>query len=226
MSVEAPLFHSPILKEIAIAKEIIVEGPPIYAFPMPQYRSQHWQSPEFAHGWKQLSGMARIMEKSTSVSHWVMIDDVNNRPVNSAPVSINQTLQAIQQQTGEIPLFDRVDVAYLESEFINDPKKAKCATLDASFQMHKMSRLSYTPEETKLVICHPLAFQNQQRMMLEHLLAEMKTSQVYSTISKNSRRELLRNLFLHLWVDENGIIDQVTKPVWQKNSFGFELLPY
>lgn len=209
----------------------LIEGPPIYAFPNREFPAQMWTSPGFLKGWECVKRLVDVIEEAdpqVRVSHWLMVDDVNNRPPDQAEnekLNIKTVLGGIQNITGvQIPLFSRIDQAFLESQFVDSASDNKCATLDASFQMRKLEAVKGFGDQAgvMVLICHPLEFQNQQRMMLERLLNEMKKSEAFKSVSKGERREYIGQVYRHMWVDKHGEVDDFTAPQWNGNSFDFK----
>jgi len=224
-------------KEACYAAVVIPEGTPIYLWPSDQYPAQRWDSLEFEAGWQVVNDIVvRVPSKS---HHFYLIDELNNRPPFVGESEVNGILNQIAHTSPALfnsPLFQKDDDQkrvrrYRESDFVRSDSSYKCSNLDASFQREKLLFFAeHFPEVTfenfnrlLLIVVHPIAFRQQQALMLSALLGEMKNPP-FNHLPKQQRRDIINSVYRHVWIDENGSINSVTIPVWDGNKFVFTSL--
>jgi len=206
------------------------EGCPIYAFPSSrlELKSQQYESEEFKNGWKLGDRLITQLHRDNpglTIHHWVMVDDVNG--IEGVPLRrdiFDRTIAAINRKIGLIEILKNTDPerSFLESQFIKDTKD-ECSILDARFQMLQITDAikNIDPLQSILLKIHPIGFQFQQALMFQHMLKEMKTDFLFSKRSKQVRISLIESLFVHIWIDDEGKVSDITMPKFQESNSQF-----
>lgn len=228
-------------KEVQAARMLIAEGPPIYLWPDQRYPAQKWENPGFQAGWRLINDISA--RTPTKMHHFYLIDEWNNRPSDFEKSHVNPMLAYIAVRSPAFhssPLFQessesRKVTQYNESDFVEKNDLNRCSNLDASFQREKLLYFVGDPRsrrrnprtcrfedfnQLRLLVVHPIDFQQQQALMLSTLLGEMKNPP-FKEFSKQQRRDLISSIYRHVWVREDGEIDSVTIPIWDGNKFIF-----
>lgn len=216
-------------QEVSARRVIIPEGPPIYLWPFKE--SHEWNSGVFLNGWKMVNDLSnRIPLEKTQ--HFVLVDDYNNRPEGVTESDRQEQLKKMGQTSDVLmrsPIFLNGNVKhapiyrFLESSFVIESTSSnRCSSLDAGFQKQKIihqldnNKLSIEDmDKALLVVFHPEDFQQQQQMMLRSLMKE----EPFNQIPKPELRNKLSNMYRHVWLNNDGQITQVTRPVWHKKNF-------
>ena len=212
------------------------EAPPLYLYPNTgeEYATQRWESPALRNGWR-FSGEIIPEVKGKKVTHFILIDDFNNVPDGVEERHHLEQLFRLKSvpelASSDIFISNGHEVVRrLESEFVQDGKQNRCSNLDASFQREKIIFQAEPEEgiplldamnETLLIVVHPDGFQQQQSLMLTALLGELKHPPFHQ-IPKSKRREVLSDMYRHVWFGNEGSITSVTKPVWDGFRFVHE----
>lgn len=224
-------------KEACLSTVVIPEGPPIYIWPDDRYSTQRWDGSSFNIGWQLINDIATRLSSKTY--HFFLIDELNNRPPFVEESEVNGILNQIARTSSALlnsSLLQRDDDRerirrYKESDFVRNDSSNRCSNLDASFQREKLLFFTeHFPEITfenfkhlLLIVAHPIAFQQQQALMLSALLGEMKNPP-FNQLPRQQRRSIISSIYRHVWIDENGGIDSMTIPVWNGSKFIFTSL--
>lgn len=228
-----------ILQEIGSKRNVILEGSPIYLYPSSEsgYVSQQWDNGAFLQGWAFISLLQDRLTKvgTAHLTPFVFVDEFNNIPEDYTNrdflrrfAQLVKSSEIIESSPIGNPGENESSVIYrLESEFTrpDDSSFNICSNLDAGFQREKLiytsnqdSPILESLRDTHLVVIHPEEFKSQQAMMLVSLLGEMKNPP-FNQISKSHRREVLSDIYTHVWFDGSGLIQSLTHPVWDGNKF-------
>ncbi|SRR5258708_4437763 len=79
-----------------------------------------------------------------------------------------------------------------------------------------------------MIVIHPAEsqIQTQQRTMLTALLGMMKRGEcyphIYSSLTTNSRIQLISGSYLHIWISSTGEIEDMTHPIWDRSRQTFD----
>lgn len=246
VDVAIPERREPIGEETALALveqearhrgEIVTEGPPIYLRPLPGSTADY-DHPTFQQGWK-FTARAQGRLSSRRPRHFVMVDDVNI-PKGEFPLATDDIIEAFGVAPGlrglELLQEGKVDGYFRESSFTTGiPENDQCSDLDSRFQMEKIWAITkgLSAEEAvsairtaMFLVVHPVDFQLQQSAMLSKLLGQFKADPVLSKISKEDRRRIVEDLYVHVWVDDSGKVVSVTRPSWNGQKFVNEQIHY
>ncbi len=209
---------------------VILEGPPLYLWPHPDLPTQTWHHPSVRNGWRIVDTLEGVIPHDV-LHHMVLIDDFNNIEGEVTEEIIAERLAALRETVNEIGsssvFSDRPFQVrrHRESDFVRDDRESTCSYLDAGFQRQKLLLQHKAAEEqgvslseTLSIVIHPHTFQRQQSAMLGHLLGEMKRPP-FDSIPKKDRRRYIEDTYRHVWLDDGGRVDSVTRPIWEGNKF-------
>lgn len=226
-----------ILHRVSFKDRVIFEFSPFYLYPSCElgYRTQSWDHPAFRNGIRFVSEVSSQIPQE-KVIHFILVDDFNNVPESVTNSEIMQRLMEARRipELAESVLFsphtNSQSVFYWESDFVQEGTKNSCSNLDAAFQKEKILFDRKADEmnlqnlkSTLLVVAHPVEFRSQQSLMLSSLLKEMKQPP-FQKMSKLERFTTLSEMYCHVWFDDGGNIDNVTRPLWDGNKFVHEEL--
>lgn len=224
--------------------QVIFEGSPIYLYPNTDagYMSQAWDHEGLLQGWTLVTSVCDALESSqtTRPRPFVLIDEFNNLPEGYTNRDFMQRFARFIQSSPVIEaspiaksgIGDSAAIYRLESEYTrpDDPSFNVCSTLDAQFQKEKFLFERDDPQlslaklrSTLLVVAHPVEFKHQQSLMLASLLGEMKKPP-FHRMSKEERRTAISELYMHVWLDDGGNVESVTRPVWDGDKFAHQEL--
>jgi hypothetical protein len=211
---------------------VIPEGSPIYLYPFEDRESQQWTSPAFVNGWKIVNDLSRRLP-AEKTKHFILVDDYNNRPEGATKNDLREQLLKMGQSSeilAQSPIFSNngnfqhaPTYRFLESKFTESNSSNQCSELDAAFQSQKIilqlesGKLSIGEiDRALLVVVHPEDFKQQQQMMLRSLIKESPFQQIPEP---KQRRDIISNMYRHVWLDNTGQVTGVTHPVWRKKNF-------
>lgn len=194
---------------------VIVESSPLYSYPSMEYPTQAINHPASLNAQSATTEVMSLMRSlGIPTQHWVMIDDVNNRVSPNAPKA--DIFEAFLAESTESSLYRRISHLAWESDFQQD-ELDQCGIMDARFQLSKLKEATrhFTELESlpMLLTIHPVAFQTQQRFMIESLGYLLKSDPDACVIQlpKSMKKRLALEPFVHIWTDEQGI-DSITVP--------------
>lgn len=204
----------------ADSRVIVVEGPPLYLWPHPDFPVQDPTHPSFVAGWELLDRIGAEIPDD-SFQHWKLVDDYNNRPDDDQVPVITEPVGSLFSDAAPRLKADRV---FWESEFV-DPSSLRngCSNLDAAFQYQKLEAATDHTDLLRaplMLVVHPSEFVPQQRQMLSHLLGHMK-QEPFARMPKADRRAFIEETYRHVWISTEGHIEAYTRPVWDGNGFSF-----
>lgn len=206
-----------------------IEGSPIYAFPNPLRRSQHWDSDAFKSGWEITDRLfSELSSLDIDLHHWLLVDDYNTAEGVSARRGVfAPTIRSIRETLQFPTILQTIDRGhiFLESHFVNPNRTFnRCSNLDADFQLQKFrnSAQAGTLQNNLQILVHPEDFRQQQSLMFVNLLGAMKKDHIFQSLSKDERRNLIEKTYLHVWITQDGSVNSVTKPYWDGQKFELE----
>lgn len=205
---------------VATNRSVILEGPPIYMFPSRDIPGQSLNTEAFRRGWEIAEGILQDSVLGARTTHHLLVDEFNNAQKDVSDKDVEMFVGEIF--SGQQEVLRRRDRVARESDFAGEGNS--CGRMDAKFQLGKFETAG--DQYPLLIIIHPTDFQGQQRAMLEFLLKEMKDSQRFSGLTKERRRQVISDSYLHVWIGEQGIIESITEPVWNGQRFDFREVEY
>lgn len=145
-----------------LGREVALEGPPLYLWPYEP--TQQWNHPALTQGWRltdAIRGEVVTLSERAKVWHYLLVDEYNYRPPDSADISLLDGIRMIAEtspQIGELPIISSIPngnsryehLIHTESEFLRARGVNSCAVLDSRFQILKLtSALHRHYENTK-----------------------------------------------------------------------------
>ena len=221
-------------REATTRRVFIPEGPPIYLWPFRE--TQQWDSASFINGWNLVNDLSsRVPMQKTQ--HFVLFDDYNNKPEGASETDLQDQLEKMRTTSdvlAQSPIFLSDDLEhapiykFLESSFAKQDSLNHCSALDANFQTQKIipqleaGNLSIEKmDQALLVMFHHEDFKHQQQMMLKALVQE----DLFKQMPRTELRALISNMYRHVWLNSDGQITEVTRPVWHRHKFEHRNIP-
>ncbi len=230
-------FESAVLERLSQQSRtsgVVLEGMPWYITPSSQFPAQDYTSQRFLAGGIIQQRLAVLLDQyGIPVCQSHMIDDVHQyRPSSFAEGHLDSNPLTALGCLSDLPVMNvgENDFVALESDFAALDGNL-CSQLDGNFQLHKLRHIlmllgrngEKALSEISLILVHPAEFQSQQNMMLQDLSKAIRDprSGLGLTASKNQSRELLCEIYTHVWITPDGQII-VTSPRFVDGHFVFE----
>lgn len=219
---------------------VIIEGPPIYLWPpsLPEFDSLQWRSKAFRNGWKFANTFAERLPERKSFQY-ILVDDLNYLPKNAENADIRNQIMRLRTSSSEIeqsalfkPQSDNVKIL-LESQLAADEGTTQCSKLDGAFNAKKIldqvgsggHPLLYPGNAHKLMLAvinpDTAVVRSEQLNMMMELYKVLRKNPEFQKYSKKFASEAITETFRHVWLNENGNVKGMTKPIFQGSHFSF-----
>jgi hypothetical protein len=214
---------------------VILEGPPIYLWPAMQ--SQTWDTPAFRSGWSLVNDATKRLPQQ-KLQEYILIDDFNYRPKLATEVDEQKRMNALWQSSDDVNRSSiTIDPPWSvrrisEKALAEASGERTCSRLDAEFNRIKIidqlkgfgeNGWLYPENLNKLllVVVNPdsTEIRSEQLNMIQALYEKLRQHDAFQRVSKRATREILCEMYRHIWVNKDGHIGNVTGFTWDQNKF-------
>lgn len=203
-----------------IATISIIEGL-IYLYP---HKKEIFHThPAMKGVWKTCQRL--LKQKKNAVFAPLLVDDINRNGFSHVQSVDDILKEGMGRKYSDLPWLGG---QIMEGKFEKQYGNLGCKAFDSLYHRDVILGLSFIGSDWTWTLVNPVNFKAQQAGMLENLwgmISEYISFPALGNIYKkdsNALRSELRDAFLarftHVWIDDNGEVESVTKPVYRQKK--------